>query len=43
MRYWRVCWLDAEGVEHLSDPIQKWTDAELYRRQIGGNARLLRY
>lgn len=42
MRYWRVLWTDAEG-EHFSDPIEKWTSAELYRREIGGDAELLRY
>lgn len=43
MRYWRVHWTDSEGLDHFSDPIEKWTDAELYRREIGGNAELLRY
>lgn len=43
MRYYRVRWIDQAGVEHLSDPIEKWTYAELYRREIGGNAELLQY
>lgn len=42
MRYWRVFWTDEAG-EHFSDPIEKWTDAEIYRREIGGSAELLRY
>jgi hypothetical protein len=27
----------------LSDPIEKWTAAEIYRRELGGNAELLQY
>jgi hypothetical protein len=43
MRYWKVQWTDAEGKKQLSDPIEKWTDAEMFRRAIGGAAELLRY
>lgn len=43
MRYYRVIWNDENGAEKLSAPIEKWTDAELYRREIGGNAKLLQY
>ncbi len=43
MRYWKVQWTDAEGNKQQSAPIEKWTDAEMYRRQIGGDAELLRY
>ena len=43
MRYFKVQWTDAEGNKQLSAPIEKWTDAEMYRREIGGDAELLRY
>ena len=43
MRYFKVQWTDADGNKRLSDPIEKWTDAETYRREIGGDAELLRY
>ena len=43
MRYWKIKWTDAEGETQLSEAIEKWTDAEMYRREIGGNAELLRY
>ena len=43
MTYYRVQWTDADGNKQLSDPIEKWTDAEMYRREIGGDAVLLKY
>lgn len=43
MRYFKVQWTDDDGNTQLSDPIEKWTDAELYRLEIGGDAELLRY
>ena len=43
MRYWKVIWTDAQGNKQMSAPISKWTEAELYRREIGGDAQLLRY
>ena len=42
MKYFRITWTDENG-QHISDPIEKWTDAEMFRREIGGNAELLRY
>ena len=42
MRYFRVFWVDSAG-EHFSDPILTWTSAEIYRREIGDNAIVLRY
>ncbi len=42
-RYFRVQWTDAAGNKQLSEPIGKWTDAEIFRREIGGDAELLRY
>jgi hypothetical protein len=35
MHYFRVTWIE-DGVVKLSDPIDKWTDAEIYRRAVGG-------
>ena len=43
MRYWKVQWTDKTGAIQLSDPITRWTDAETYRREIGGDAALLRF
>jgi hypothetical protein len=43
MRYFKVSWTNGAGQRVYSDPIQKWTDAETYRREIGGDAELLRY
>ena len=34
MHYYRVFWTDADGTRQRSDPILKWTDAEMYRREI---------
>lgn len=33
-KYWKVQWTDSEGNKVLSSPISKWTDAEMYRREI---------
>lgn len=43
MRYFRVMWTDDTGARVLSDPLTTWIDAELYRREIGGDATILRY
>lgn len=43
MRYFKIMWTDQTGTRQFSDPIEKWTDAELYRRAIGGDAELLSY
>ena len=43
MHYYRIQFSDTSGAVCLSDPITTWTDAELYRRAIGGDATLLRY
>ena len=32
--YYRVSWIDTLGRRHLSDPLTRWTDAELYRRTM---------
>ena len=42
-RYFKVMWTDAGGAVQFSTPLDKWTDAELYRREIGGDAEILRY
>jgi hypothetical protein len=41
--YFKVYWTDADGVGRFSDPISKWTDAELFRREIGRDAQVIRY
>lgn len=41
-RYWRVQWT-CHGVLMLSDPLPTWLDAEMYRREIGGDAEILGY
>ena len=43
MKYYKVTWMDANGENVFSDPIEKWSDAETYRREIGGDAVILRY
>lgn len=43
VRYFRVMWTDSDGKKVFSDPIDKWTDAEMYRREIGGDAEVLSY
>ena len=43
MRYYRVCWTNEEGVKEYSMPLEKWTDAELSRRAIGGDAEVIDY
>jgi len=43
MRYFKVIWTNSTGARQLSDPITKWTDAEMYRREIGGDAEILSY
>lgn len=35
MKYYRVRWVDDDGM-HYSDPLMRWTDAELFRREVGG-------
>lgn len=42
MRYFRVYWCDASGPNY-SDPLERWTDAEEYRRTIGPHAEILKY
>lgn len=42
-KYWKVQWTDSEGNKVLSSPISKWTDAEMYRREIGGDAELVSF
>jgi len=34
MRYFKIEMTDANGNKTLSDPICKWTDAEMYRREV---------
>jgi hypothetical protein len=34
MRYFRIFWIDANGVCQQSDPITRWTDAEMYRLEL---------
>lgn len=43
MRYFKVIWTDPTGAVQMSDPLTTWTAAELYRREIGGDARIERY
>ncbi len=44
MRYFKITWTDAAtGERHYSYPLTRWTDAELYRREIGGDAEILIY
>lgn len=42
MRYFRVTWTE-QGITRFSDPITTWTEAELYRREIGGDAAIISY
>lgn len=32
--YYRIEWINAAGAAQLSDPITRWTDAELFRREL---------
>ena len=43
MRYFKVTWTDKNGSRQFSDPIEKWTNAEHFRREIGGDAEILHY
>ena len=43
MRYWKVMWTAADGVVRFSTPLPTWVAAELYRREIGGDASVLAY
>ena len=34
MRYFRVFWIDRNGIEHRSDPLTTWLDAMNYRAEL---------
>ena len=34
MRYFRVFWIDHDGIEHRSDPLTTWLDAMGYRAEL---------
>lgn len=34
MRYFRVFWIDRDGIEHRSDPLTTWLDAMNYRAEL---------
>jgi len=34
MRYFRVFWIDRDGIEHRSDPLTTWLDAMRYRAEL---------